>query len=423
MAGPVEIAQMAAPAALPMLGQLGGAAAGTLAAPFLGPAAPAGPFIGEAIGGGLGEAANQAIGLTERSNLQIALAAGAGPLGRGATGALRAARPFFSRRGGAELLNVIGFDEANAFFKGLRPTESATALFDAARKSGQAISAGKTLQAVDESIAIIEKSSPGARKAFSRPLSILQGLKERIKQQGGSLFPDQFQADLEVLGEIESQLVKGGGTGLKAIGKTKSAMIDDLVTTPVAEGSQLLRARQVFLRGKTVEEMEKAVELASQSRRGLGAAEQFNPQKVINSLKGNKFYEKAFTDVERAEIEGMLKRVNRIPALPPPPNIDVGSGRFLARGIGGAMAGGGAAVAGAPAAVAVGIGIAAPSIARFSRDFAVALTLKEGRFLIGKLLSGSDGAITPQIASLISGFVRAKMAEALEEQVVPTPGP
>src|SRR3989304_455036 len=80
--------EMPAPAILPTLGQIGGAAVGGLVtSPSIG-GVPAGVVAGEAIGGGTGGTVNQLFGITEPSVAQIGLAGASGPAGRAIGGVL-----------------------------------------------------------------------------------------------------------------------------------------------------------------------------------------------------------------------------------------------------------------------------------------------------------------------------------------------
>lgn len=136
---------------------------------------------------------------------------------------------------------------------------------------------------------------------------------------------------------------------------------------------------------------------------------------MLQKLKSDRFYESAFTAAERGEIEKLLKTLNRIPVLPPPGGQQFGAGRGLQRlaqiGAGGAFG----QFAGGPEMAGIGAvaGAVIPPAAEMFRNVGLALSMKEGRALLGALLSGSDGAITPHVAAMLGAFAASQTGETL----------
>src|SRR3972149_54056 len=116
------------------------------------------------------------------------------------------------------------------------------------------------------------------------------------------------------------------------------------------------------------------------------------------------------------EIIGLLNKLNRIPALQPGAGQQFGAGQFWHTfSKMGAAGGGGASVGflfGRPdigAGIGFGLGVADIAIGRPARDIAFALSMKEGRVLLGKLLT-KDGTLTEKSLAVLTAFSRAQMA-------------
>src|SRR3990172_3273328 len=125
--GKFVLGDIVAPSVLPTVGAAAGA--------FTGPLAPVAiPALSL-----LGELANQKIGITQPSNLQLLFAGGIPAASQLLAGGTRAGSQIATRGRGAQFLNVIGAEEATAAAKKLRSPVAVNRLFEAARLSGSQI--------------------------------------------------------------------------------------------------------------------------------------------------------------------------------------------------------------------------------------------------------------------------------------------
>ena len=406
-----------------------GALLGGLAGALGGPIAPVTVPLGIAMGGVAGEAIRQGI-TGERDPLALALQGIIPPAARLGAGATRIASRFGFRGPAAQELNVLGQQEAAAAISRLRSPVPVSQMFLAARQSGSQIPMTKFLQTADDVVKEAGKLSAEARKALDPVLKRITSIVDDAVTQGKVFTPDKLQAELEAFADLTKSIRRTGGQGGRFADKALGAMLSDLddaaaqaAKNPALQGAQaLLAARKGYLRNETINEMGEIIEQAFQVRRGMGGAAQFNPNQVLKGFQQNPFFEKAFTPQEQKEIFSLLKKINRIPVLPPPPGAEHGFGavakRFLAPmafGTTAAARGGGPLEVGAAAAA----GALAVGAARTARDLSVALQFKEGRALLSRLLAGTDGAITPQVAQLLGSFAATKLAEEFSQVVGP----
>lgn len=408
-------------AALPVAGAFGGAGLGAALLPLR---PVLGTFLGEAAGGMAGEAMNQLGGITEPSTAQLLLSGVAAPAGRTS----RAIGPLVPpTTKGARFLNIAGAKEFDDFLQRFTPKKAASQLFKEATGMGVQIPVPKLSQRLDELIADLQKRSTPATAV--KPL---KKLRDKLQQGGFQLTPDEINRELELLGELQSSLKMKGGTGLGAIKRARSALEVDLdavvnqgqaLGMAAPEAVQTLRAaRQATLRQKTLDELAELGANAMKPLRGQGEAMQFNAAEVIRGLKKNDFYERAFNASERKEIESLLGKINRIPALPPGAGSQFGSGRFMGRlgsmaagGLGGGILAervtGGAIEASEGAAAGIVAGLAVPPLTNQVRVISQALHFKAGRELLGQILKANNGNLTAESLSIVAGFVRAATAE------------
>jgi outer membrane lipoprotein SlyB len=186
------------------------------------------------------------------------------------------------------------------------------------------------------------------------------------------------------------------------------------IQVPGTGAGKLLRAKQIYLREKSVEDIHEYIEKAMKSLRGQGGDQQFNAAEVIRKLKDDQFYEKAFTAAERKDIEKTLHVLNTAPALPTPSSINAGSKRMNQR-IAGATAGAASgayigSTVGQPAAGAVIGGLAgfgARDVADMASNLAFAMKTDTGRAMVKELAKTKKGFFTPRNAAVLSAYAAA----------------
>lgn len=406
--------KLMAPMVLPTAGSVALPAAATALA---GPANV--PFIPleQAIGSGVGTLGNYALGIEEPSVAGLAASVGL-PLAAGyGANALRAIKNLGPSAKGAEAMNRLAFGEAARIAERYKPEAMASTLFKQADEAGYSIATSKTMKAISESLDELTRPSKGAQAEYGRVKAYIQGLEEKLKGTNGRLSPSEMQAELKAAGDITAAFKQAGGAGLHFMGKVKAALVKDLddAATVGAEGADTLqKARKAFLREETIREITKNVGDRYILKRGYGETRQFNANQVIKDLTENPFFEKAFEKAEQKDIMRTLKMLNKIPPLAPAQGQQYGSGRLMDMAIRGGAGGGAAAAVGQPemAAALAAAGALSRPAQEVANNFGIALRTREGRAVLKELLSNSDGALTPYVASTLAAYARAKTMEA-----------
>lgn len=410
--------QFVKPAVLPTAGGIAGAAfGGGVGTPF-GMTIP-GAIAGGSIGSMLGEAGNQALGITEPSMGQIGMA-GAIPAVAGAAGAaLRPLMPFLSSGRAAQTLNALAPEEAAAKVGAMLPKVKASVLFGQAAQAKVMVPMNRTTHMIDDMLDELTNVSSGVQRANSQVIGYLKGLKNTLGTNPQGLSPLALQRELEGAGNVVKSVNVKGGTGSGSIKQVFKSMVNDLddaakMANPGLPGAQtLIAARDAFKRENVVKEIGEAITDATKNLRGQGEFVQFNSNQVLKDLSKNRFYTDALSAQERGEVESLLKLLNKIPALRPGAGSQFGSGRvqemLRASAIGGgigAFQGGGMG-----AAIGAGAGAAIPPVLEFGKNVATALQMQTGRALMKELLTQSKGIATPQVASIIAAYARAVEAD------------
>ena len=438
--GAVDFAKRAAlPTALGM--------AGTAVGGMTGPLAPvAMPFLGGA-GAMAGEYANQQLGITEEDPRQIALQ-GAVPLGLGALQKLNRLRAPLSG-GGAEFLNRVAAPEMESRIAALRGPSPAP-LFNRVAQSGASFDTGSTVPTIQAALKDLTTGSTGSTQ-YGRTIGILQGLEQKLQQSGGKLSPAEYQAELRDLGAAmrtaEGRTINQVEAG--AIQKVYGALADSLdqeagsayVPPPIrgnqmlpppmngrqAAAQDLLDARNAVKREGVLDELEASVNNANKILRGQGGNVQFNSAAVLRDLQKNPFWNgtkggknPAFTPAEKADIEGLLKMLNEIPALQPGAGQAAGSYQ-IAKSLRSGLAAGAIGGAGSHDPVIAGAstlaGMAAPAVAEFGRVLSLAMRTQTGRDEIRNLLR-QPGASMQSIVQAMT--MAAPSAASSNGQQMPT---
>ena len=406
--------QYVKPAVLPTVGGIAGAAfGGGIGTPF-GMTVPGG-IAGGAVGSMLGEAGNEAMGITEPSWGQIGLAGGI-PLavGAGAAG-LRALAPFATAGRAAQVLNALAPEEAAGKLAAMAPKVNASSLFKQATAAQVTIPMNRTALKLEDMIDELSDVSSGVKRANSQVLNYIKGLREKIATSPGGLTPLALQRELEGAGNVVKSVNVKGGTGSGSIKQVFKSMVNDLddaakMANPGLPGAQtLLAARDAFKRESVVKEIGEAITDATKNLRGQGDFVQFNSNQVLKDLGKNRFYTDALSATERGEVESLLKLLNKIPALRPGAGSQFGSGRVQEMLRMSAIGGGAGALAGGGPGAAAGaaIGIVIPPMLEFGKNVATAMQMQTGRALMKELLTQSKGVATPQVASIIAAYARA----------------
>lgn len=393
------------------LGIAGGVAGTALGGPW-------GGIVGSGVGSGVGEGINQLTGITEPSLTNLATATGV-PMAVG--GALQLAKPLLPlMRAGkaAQVLNALAPEEAAAKLATMSPRVPSSTLFKQATESNVKIPMARTLHAIDDMLDDLTNVSSGVQSSNRQVIHYLKGLKNQLTTNPQGLSPQALQRELEGAGHVVKSVATKGGTGSGSVKQVFKHMINDLddaakLANPAQPGARaLVSARDAFKRESVLKEIGEAITDATKVMRGQGEFVQFNPAAVLREIGKNKFYKEALSAGERSEVEGLLKLLNKIPALRPGAGAMFGAGKAAQLAGGGAIGGTigafqgerpdfGTIVAGA----AVGAG--ATSVAAFGRNVATALQMQTGRALMKELLTQSKGVATPQVASILAAYADA----------------
>lgn len=178
--------------------------------------------------------------------------------------------------------------------------------------------------------------------------------------------------------------------------------------------TKLLKALNTYRDEKSIQRIQAALEDATKLNRGQGGDVQFNANKVIQALKEDRFYPKAFGGekegaASRKEIEDLLLHLNNTPSLPAPQGVNAGSKRIVEKlATAGAMGAGAGATLG-PEAAAIGVagGWLAKDISEFTHNLAFTLGTKTGREMIKELSKTKGGFFTPRNAAVLSSYAAA----------------
>lgn len=393
--------------ALPTAGSIAVPAAATA---LMGPANT--PFIPleQGFGSGLGEVANQLLGITEPSLKQIGIATVA-PMAIGY--GMNALRTLKSLPGA---LNTAAPQMATNQIRSYRSAIHAKDLFDQATAQGIKIPLNKTTSALQEVENIMMDVTPAGRQAFEKVLNDT-GLRDLATAPGG-ISPSKMQNLLREVGKLESKASREGGLEGFYLGKFFGSLKDDLENS----GTQLLGARNAFKREAVLDDIEQAISNAMFIKKGQGLQTEFSPNKILNTLNKTdeglgQFFSQSFSRSEQAEIKNLFGFLNTIPSLQPGAGQQFGSGRFWQRashaGAGSGIGAGIGYAAGGPmgAAIGAGVGILAPEAANFGKLVLQAWKMPGGKQVVKTLLSNSDSAKLPYIAESLTSFIVGGLAK------------
>ena len=404
--------QFVKPAILPTLGGMAGMALGGVVGTGMGGMTIPGGVIGGGIGSALGEAGNQALGITEPSIGNVAMA-GAMPMAiGGAAAALRPLMPFMGVGRAAQTLNALAPEEAAAAVGKMMPKIPAAALFQSAAQSGAQVPLTKTVQKIGEMLDDLTNVSTGVQKANGQVIGYLKGLQNLLETNPQGLTPIALQRELEGAGNVIKSVNTKGGTGSGAIKQVFKTLVNDMddAAGMGGSGAQLLSsARDAFKKESVMKEIGEAITDATKNLRGQGELVQFNANAVLKQIAKNEFYDTALSATEKGEMESLLKLLNKIPALRPGAGAQFGSGRMATLAASATFGGGTGFAMGGPAGGAIGTaaGMAIPPVVEFGKNVATAMQMSTGRALMKELLKQSKGVATPQVASVLAAYAHA----------------
>jgi hypothetical protein len=367
------------------------------------------PFIPleQGIGSGLGEVANQALGITEPSLTQIGLATGLPPLVGYSANVLRGA----AKLPGAMKTAAPGM--AKSQMKGYRGDVPAKDVMEAATQQGLTIPLTDTTATLQEMRNTMFNQTPAGQKAFEKVLKDT-GLEDLAT--GGDITPAKMQALLHDIGKLQAGAATDESSGISKeyLGRFFKSLNDDLDNS----GSALGPARDYWKREQVLNDIEERINRAVFTPKGQGLQTDFSPQKIINELNDTseglgKWFDQAFSIREQGEIKSLFGFLNTIPGLQPGAGQQFGSGKFWERvthaGAGGGIGYGvGMALAGPPgAAVGGGLGLLAPEATNVAGMVLQAWKMPGGKQLVKNAFSGG---VTPQALATLSAFVAGGVA-------------
>lgn len=429
---PGLLLDMAKKGALPALGAAGGAGLGALTGPFAPIAIPALESLGS-IGG---EYLNQKLGITEPSDLQLGLAGAVPPAFRGLGTVGKLIRPVLGPGKAIKTLNVLGAKEAEDFIQSLKSEIPSKTLFEKAAASGAVVDMTDTYNEAGRLLKQLKTPSKGVQN--TDVINILEELRQSISPtvvQKKALFPQyppkpkvevkpklknpiELQAELEGIGRKIGNL-KRGGTDVGAVKKIFESIVQDIEkeagkseralggTRNIGEGAgakDLLDARQAFKREQSIQSAMDYIEKASPILKGQGGDIQFSAKQVMDKMKKDKFFTTSFTADEQSEIFGLLKNLNRIPALRPGAGATTGSSR-INRMLG--MGGAGQLLFNDPTISA--IMAAVPPAAENLHVIGKILLLKSGRQMLSSMLK--KGPLTSSGLGTLAAFLTAQNSD------------
>lgn len=398
-----------APSIAPMVGAVG-------MTPMLGP-------VGGAITGGvMGEAFNNAIGLTEPSIGSYAAQGLIPPALKGVAG-LKRVGGAFGEKAGAETLNRLASPEIRNILQQYKPPTPSNVLFQKIDKSQAQVPVPATRQTSQEQIANIGKSMPGFRESYNTLKKQLEGVRDQTKKTG--FVPIQtYQRLLHDVGTHIKAADRAGGVEAAGYKSLYKSLMEDLEKAPSRmkgpEAKILAEARDAFKRERVLEDIGDLARPFTMA--GHGDVERFRANKIINRLKDpddalGKFYQQSFTPDEQKGLMSSLVTLNKIPPIPAPRGTDAGSKERLGQiaGIlGGGGAGAAAGAAGGLGAEGAGLGAAAgyliPKIHTMVTNYNIANNTQAGKALIKELWQGSGGKFSPQFWSALEAFAASQAA-------------
>lgn len=445
---------------LPTVGGALGTAAGVPLGPF-------GAAAGGALGTGLGELGNQLLHVGQESSVMLppkpvdwgtvgtttGLTFGLSQISRG----WNMLQHFNQSRGPATLMNAAK-DEAMVAAGHIGRVDdflnAAKQQFKNASNVGGLIPLTKMRDVIDDVLPTLDQGSSSARAMTATARRHIESTLNLVYSKGNHISPNDLQAELFKYDTLIDTVRKKGGAGLGAFQKMRQGLSDELniaadnaqqaynsgafnnITNPIqaihAAGGTgakaLVEARASWMRGQSLKDLERYIEMAPRFKDGQGGNLTFRAGAVLEKLAKNKFWNhpSTFSPEQKAGMEDTLKFINGFPQLPAPKGVNIGSGvvlkhgmERLTSGVTAAVAlGGGTYAAGMNPLLAAGMGLVGMGLGselqpakELVRNFSTALQMETGQRLIANLWAHSGGRFTDRSASIIASFVSNMMGD------------
>jgi hypothetical protein len=318
-----------------------------------------------------------------------------------------------------------------------------------ATAAGGLIPAQKTLDAIEDWLPRLVHGSEKVRKSQDVVKGWLNSTKDTILQHMKHLKPTDLDAETQAYDLLIKRAESKGGVGLGAYHAIRGALADDLhiaadkalqalqagkfnQLTNQAQIAQtkggdaanaLVQARDAYMKGRSLESIEKYFKDAVSSIGGEGGALKFDAKAVLNKLAKDKWFPRAFAPEEQQKIIGTLQVLNTIGKVVPKQGSNAIRGRLL-REVGLASLAGGAAHYAVSNPFATGtafaVGLTGPPLYETARNFATALQMETGQELLKRLAFYGMGRFTPEASHLLGSYV-STVLRPTNPQAMPQP--
>lgn len=394
-------------AALPTMGATGGAILGSTLGPV-------GTVAGESLGSGLGEYANQQLGITPESNAALGVSVLAPPLLRGGMKALHQ-MPRLLPGSSAALQEEAAIEARQLPSKAIDIPSPSKPLYEQARTAaGQ----NQTKLAFPKTVDAVKHLKDDEVKALAGTQNddLIARLGAMEKGATNGLTFDEFDKTIRNLGR------KIGGTQDDTLKGTYKliykSLLEDAETMKPPVGVPLdlwNQARKMYRKEMARTEFAEMIE--GQGIKKVGEMlEQVNPNAIANWMKSPKqeFWRKSLDQGEYEKIEQSLRAWATIPTVPVKRGQPIGSGRKWGM-IGAAGAAG--QYVGGPMGAAVGM-LAAD---KGSELIARALTSDTGRSMLMKVLRASGGKFGQNEAGMLGALLAGGLGNRMPQSEATAP--
>lgn len=406
-------------------GAMLGTAAGTLAAPFTGPLAPAMPLVGEMAGSYLARQLNVGLGLEEPGWQGDVASVALPPAVRGAT---RVIAPAVTRIAKAVTRNLPGAattrhdvmgERLTQAGEGLRPARPVADSFAEAARYNPPIAPNRLHTTASEIVRQEMRLQPSARNP--ELVRIAEDMRDLSAQ--GTVPMQDLYAHQQRIGELVRSWRHRGDTGGRDIRRLYAAFHDDLERAAARGVPGAAELRTAIRASRMEHAADEFADLFQPGNRGVT----IDPQGRVSlhggrlraawdrKLRQDDLFRESLTPEVRAEMEDIITQAQRLERLRPPRGAQYGSGRGTLRGtvgagIGGAIAGPPGAMAGTVAALNV------PDL------MARAMETQRGRAAVRWALQQGGGRINADDLAVIAAVVRPAAQEAVAPPVSETGG-
>jgi hypothetical protein len=413
---PTGLGQAAMATGISIGGSMLGVAAGTLAAPFLGPAAPAGPILGEMAGSYGARKLNVALGLEKPDVIGDVASVAVPPALRGVskvvTPLLKSTTKAVIRHlpGAATAMHQEVAERLARMTDSLLPPVDSRTLYGQVARYNPAITPTAVARDAADILQAEMALQPSLRNG--KLMRVANDLKKLTAS--GTVDMDTLYAHQQRVGELVREARSKGGVGEGRIKQLYAAFHEDLETAASKgiQGAEELKNAIAASRKEHIaaefDELFKpgsnGVTIDPEGRISLNGGRMETAWK--RTLRRDKVLRDTLTPEEKAEVEGIITLAQRLERLNVPRGGQRGSGRAAVGAAIGATIGG-------PAGAAVGV--YGPEL------IAKAMQTQAGRALVRRALeeTSTGGADTTALNAL-AALVRQQM-HAPEPSPAPTP--